>query len=177
MSEGGYMEVRGNKLYWAKVRPEAIIPTKERENAGYDIYPCFKDDYIGILPHKTKLIPTGIACAVRDAYYLQVQERGSTGSKGLKYGAGVIDSGYRGEIFIAITNTNDVPVVIYKNKDDLINIALEYRRNAIFYPYKKAIAQLVTHRVLDMNEEEITYEELKTVPSKRGNGMLGSSGK
>ena len=106
------MEVRANKLYWAKVRPNAIIPTKNREDAGYDIYACFDEAYIMIPPHTTASIPTGIACAVRDKYYLQVQERGSTGSIGMKYGAGVIDSSYRGEIFIVITNTNDVPIVI-----------------------------------------------------------------
>jgi len=29
------------------------------------------------------------------------------GSKGIKKSAGVVDSGYRGEIFIAISNVND----------------------------------------------------------------------
>jgi len=173
------MEVKGNKLYWAKVKPNAIIPIKEKENAGYDIYSCFNDDYIIIRPLHTKLIPTGIACAVRDSYYLQVQERGSTGSIGMKYGSGVIDSGYRGEIFVTITNTNEVPIMIVREADrnmteiyDIIN-----ETNAIVYPYEKAIAQLVVHRVLDMEEQEISYEELKSIPSKRGDGMLGSSGK
>lgn len=173
------MEVRGNKLYWAKVKPNAIIPTKEKENAGYDIYPCFDDDYIMIRPHHTKLIPTGIACAVRDNYYLQVQERGSTGSKGMKYGAGVIDSGYRGEIFIAITNTNEIPIIITsKNNVTLSHIAdIIDETNAIVYPYENAIAQLIVHRVLDMDEQEISYKELKSIPSKRGDGKLGNSGK
>lgn len=171
------MEVKGNKLYWAKVKPNAIIPTKDKENAGYDIYPCFEDDYIVIPRHKTVLIPTGIASAVREAYYLQVQERGSTGSIGMKYGAGVIDSGYRGEIFIAITNINDVPVIIYKKEDDVPELRRMYSLDAILYPYKKAIAQLIVHRVFDMDEQEISYEELKSIPSKRGEGRLGSSGK
>lgn len=173
------MEVKGNKLYWAKVRPDAIIPTKERENAGYDIYPCFEEDYIIIRPHHTKLIPTGIACAVRDSYYLQVQERGSTGSKGIKYGAGVIDSGYRGEIFISITNTNDVPIMIVKRENmTLVDVDVIIKvTNAIIYPYEKAIAQLIVHDVMDMRAEEISYEELKSIPSERSKGMLGSSGK
>lgn len=167
------MEVRGNKLYWAKVRPEAVIPTKEKENAGYDIYPCFDKERIFIEAHETKLIPTGIACAVRDGYYLQVQERGSTGSKGIKYGAGVIDSGYRGEIFIAITNTNKVPLVIAK-KEWTAKIK---NSKVVIYPYEKAIAQLIVHKVLNMDEQEISYDDLKSIPSKRGDGILGSSGK
>ncbi len=173
------MEVKGNKLYWAKVKPDAIIPTKEKENAGYDIYPCFDDDYMIIRPLHTKLIPTGIACAVRDSYYLQVQERGSTGSKGIKYGAGVIDSGYRGEIFIAITNTNDVPVIIVKEENKTLSEidSIIKTSNAVVYPYEKAIAQLVVHHVYDMDEQEINYEDLKEIPSKRKEGVIGSSGK
>ena len=173
------MEVKGNKLYWAKVKPNAIIPTKDKENAGYDIYPCFEDDYIIIRPHHTKLIPTGIACAVKDCYYLQVQERGSTGSIGMKYGAGVIDSGYRGEIFIAITNTNEVPIMITREADKNmteIDVIIS-ETNAILYPYKKAIAQLIVHQVRTMDEQEISYEELRTIQSNRGDGRLGSSEK
>ena len=47
----------------------------------------------------------------------------------------------------------------------------------IIYPYSKAIAQLIVHEVPVMNQYEITYEELKSIPSKRGTGALGSSGK
>ena len=170
------MEVKANKLYWAKVRPNAIIPTKNREDAGYDIYACFDEDYIMIPPHRTASIPTGIACAVRDKYYLQVQERGSTGSLGMKYGAGVIDSGYRGEIFIVITNTNDVPIMI-ASEDKRWRAEGFIADDAIIYPAEKAIAQLVVHLVMDMDEQEIPYETLKEIPSKRGDGALGSSWK
>ena len=75
-------------LIFAKVRPEATIPTKREEDAGRDLYPCFDEDYILINPLETKLIPTGIATAFSPKYYAQMQERGSTGSKGIKYGAG-----------------------------------------------------------------------------------------
>ena len=200
-----------NDLLFAKVRPDAIIPTKEDENAGYDIYACFDEDYIIIPPHKTKLIPTGIASAVCSKYYLQVHERGSTGSKGMKYGAGVIDSSYRGDIFICVNNVNDTSIIISKlSKEELIekygkeeyeefvdDICSKYYTikygndsydiayldspnksdDAIIYPYSKAIAQLVIHEVPKMNVKEITYEELLAIPSERGTGALGSSGK
>ena len=48
---------------------------------------------------------------------------------------------------------------------------------AIIYPYEKAIAQLIIHEVPKMNVKEISFNELKKIPSKRGDGMLGSSGK
>lgn len=194
------IELKDNDLAFAKVKPNAIIPTKDNENAGYDIYACFDEDYMIIPPHSTKLIPTGIASAVSDKYYLQVHERGSTGSKGMKYGAGVVDSSYRGEIFICINNINKNEIVISKlNEEDLIkNHVTNAYLNAkvivdahgeeayffgdaeddpIIYPYEKAIAQLIVHEVHVMNVKEITYEELKAIPSKRGTGALGSSGK
>lgn len=197
-------ELMTNDLVFAKVRPDAIIPTKEKENAGYDIYACFEEDFIIIPAHTTKLIPTGIASAVSDKYYLQVHERGSTGSKGMKYGAGVVDSSYRGEIFVCINNVNsndiviskldkkelfdkygktydsvtDIRIIRYGNRDfDYIYEEDDEYYELIIYPYSKAIAQLVVHEVPVMNVKEITYEELKAIPSKRETGALGSSGK
>ena len=205
-------ELKDNDLLFAKVKPNAIIPTKEKENAGYDIYACFDEDFIVIPAHETRLIPTGIAAAVSDKYYLQVHERGSTGSKGMKYGAGVVDSSYRGEIFVCINNVNDNDIVISKlnekelikkyakSSDDLfvfdddeVVLEIEYNGNekyvnkiyiingkfesTIIYPYEKAIAQLVVHEVPVMDVQEITYEDLLKIPSKRGTGALGSSGK
>jgi dUTP pyrophosphatase len=170
-------ELKENDLIFAKVRPDAKIPTREEGNAGYDIYACFDEDYITIKAHETKLIPTGIASALHPSKYLQVEERGSTGSKGIKKSAGVIDSSYRGEIFIAITNTNDKWLYISKlNEEEMMNKTL-YNTGDILYPYTKAIAQLVVHEVPDMNVMEISYEELKEIPSTRGDGKLGSSGK
>lgn len=233
-----------SNIKFAKVKETAIIPSKEDENAGYDVYACWegltKKDKL-IPPHNTKLFPTGIACALPVDYYFQVEERGSTGSKGIKRSAGVVDSGYRGEIFVALSNVNDVPV-IFGNKEDVVadavaeleefyntvsseNITEEERQtlieqlkadntidsnstqkeidaaidallkvllsdfedakaqlieeidSAIIYPETKAIAQLVLHKVENLAIEEISYDELKEIPSKRGMGNLGSSNK
>jgi dUTP pyrophosphatase len=173
------INLKDNDLVFAKVKPNAIIPTKEDENAGFDIYACFDEDYIIIPAHSTKLIPTGIASAMTEEYYLQVHERGSTGTKGMKYGAGVIDSGYRNEIFICINNVNDKDLYISKlDKDKLRDKLFPYDPDDYFiYPYSKAIAQLIVHKVHKMNATEIPYDELKEIPSKRGMGALGSSGK
>lgn len=189
--------MKENKLKWAKVRENATIPTRDKGNAGYDIYPCFDEEYILINPNETKLVSTGIASAISEDYYLQIQERGSTGSKGIKYSAGVIDSSYRGEWFLAVTNTNDIPVLIAKNTDielvrDKDGEVFVRRKNnpdnekdinilikdCIIYPYEKALFQAIVHKVHnELIEEEISYEELKAIKSDRGDGKLGSSGK
>lgn len=50
-------------IYFAKIRPTAIIPTKKDEDAGYDFYSCFEEDLFIIEPYQTRLVPTGIAWA------------------------------------------------------------------------------------------------------------------
>ena len=167
------------EIKFAKIKADngARIPSKRDEDAGYDMYACFEEDAVEILPNETKLIPTGLAACVPVGYYLQVEERGSTGSIGMKKSAGVIDSGYRNEIFIAITNCNRRPIVITKNENAVKTEDTKVSSQPLVYPYKKAIAQLVLHEVIPSEVEEISYEELKAIPSERGLGKLGSSGK
>lgn len=161
-----------NKLYFARDSKDVILPSKDSENGGFDIYAYFDEDEFIIQPHETRLVPTGLHSAFTEDYVLLGRERGSTGSIGMKVSAGVIDSGYRGQIFIAIINSNSVPIVIsklIKNK--------EITKDAIFYPYAKGIAQLILVPIPKVTVEEISVEKLQAIPSKRGNGQLGSSNK
>ena len=165
-------------IKFAKVRDGAVIPTKRDEDAGFDIYANFDEDFMLIYPHKTSMIPTGIACACSSDYCLIAKERGSTGTKGIAQRCGVIDSGYRNEIFIPITNTNDGILVIAKKNVSLKDVfGGTTPNNCIIYPYEKAISQLLVLPVPYVDVEECTYDELKLIPSQRGGGCLGSSGK
>ena len=162
-----------DELIFAKVKPSAIIPSKRDEDAAMDVYACFDEDYLVIPPHKTVLIPTGIATVFSPKWVALLRERGSNGSKGIAQRAGVIDSGYRGEWFVPLTNTNRVPVVIVKKG---VELPLMYN-DAIIYPYEKGIAQLLMVEVPKLRTKEISYEELLQFNSERGTGALGSSGK
>ena len=178
-------------IKFAKVRPDAIIPSKRDEDMGYDIYACFDESYILINPHETKLIPTGIASACDPGYGFLLFERGSTGSKGIARRCGVIDSGYRDQWFVGLTNTTNSKLFISKlnsqelvealctDKEDLIawKLAEDEVLNSIVYPYSKAIVQAIVAPVLKTSEQELSYDDLKAIPSKRGLGALGSSGK
>ena len=178
-------------IKFAKVRPDAIIPSKRNEDMGFDIYACFDEDYILINPHETKLIPTGIASACDPGYGFLLFERGSTGSKGIARRCGVIDSGYRNEWFVGLTNTTNNKLFISKlnskelteklviDKENPIDWHITENEilNSIVYPYSKAIVQAIIAPVLETNEQELTYEDLKAIPSERGLGALGSSGK
>lgn len=164
---------------FAKVRPDAKIPSKRDEDMGFDIYACFDEDYIVINPHETKLIPTGIASACDIDYGFLVFERGSTGSKGIARRCGVIDSGYRNEWFIGLTNTTDQVMFISKltEMETYSNYYGAIMPKSFVYPYSKAIAQALVIPVPKIEVEEIPYEELQNIKSERGLGALGSSGK
>lgn len=169
---------------FAKTKPNAIIPTKRLEDAGYDVYPCFDEDYMMIEPHTTVIIPTGIASVCDTDYCFVLHERSSTGTRGMAQRCGIIDSGYRGEWGVPITNTSDVLIVICKKEFidavcEFTSISLyPYRKSDyILYPYEKAICQALVLPVPEVEIEEYTYEELKAIPSERGTGRLGSSGK
>lgn len=161
-----------DKIYWAKVKENAVIPTKRSEDAGYDIYACFDEESIVIQPNETRCITTGIASAFPENYVIILKERGSTGTKGIGQRCGVIDSGYRGEYLVPITNHNNKPLIITK-ADDTSELEGDY----IVYPYKKAITQAVLLEKPELPTEEVSYDELLQIKSERGSGKLGSSGK
>ena len=160
------------KVYFAKVTPDAIIPSKRDEDAGFDIYPCLKTDGLKIEPHQTVMVPTGIASACDKDYCFVLKERGSTGSKGIGQRCGVIDSGYRGEWFVPLTNHNDAPIIIAKPGHP---VSHEY--GALLYPSTKAICQALVVPVPSVEVCELTFDGLKKIESDRGDGALGSSGK
>lgn len=165
------------KLYWAKVREEARIPSKRPEDAGYDLYPCFDDDWMEIGPFKTRMVPLGVASAFDAGYVVFLKERGSTGTKGIAQRSGVIDSGYRGEYLCPVTNLNAKPLFIVKNDRKAKLLAENTGDEILMYPYEKAICQAVMIPIPEADVEEITYEQLEAIPSLRGSGRLGSSGK
>lgn len=172
-----------NDLIFAKVRETAKVPSKRDEDAGFDLYADFAEEFFVIGAGETRPVPTGIATAFSPKFYAQIEERSSMGKLGIKKNAGVIDSGYRGEYFIMLYNTNKKPFVISKISSDELADEFEingekYNKNeAIIYPYTKAICQMVMHEIPKLNVSEISYDELKKISSERGSGAFGSSNK
>ena len=142
------------------------------ESAGMDVYAYFNEPYVTLPPNTTTMIPTGIKSVIEPGYFCLLEERGSTGSKGIKRSAGVIDSDYRGEWFVALTNANAVPVYIVKKEYDEV-----CPHDGIHYPYEKAIAQAILLPVPEVETELISEDEFANYTTARGTGKLGSSGK
>lgn len=165
------------KIYFTRLRPEAVIPSKRDEDAGYDVYACLQEDWLELPPHQTRPVPTGIASAFSADWYFHIGERGSTGVRGISKRAGVIDSGFRGEWFILLTNLGDVPLYIVKPEAEERLRGTLQGTEALLYPTSKAIAQAMLLPVPKTEIEEISPEALAAMVSERGAGSLGSSRK
>lgn len=142
-------------IKFAKLINTATIPMGREEDLGLDFYYFDKNRLIYTLkPHTVEKLPTGIIMAMDDNYGMILKERSSLGSKGIALRAGVIDSGYRGEVIICLENTTDKPY----------NLDLT-----------KAIAQGVLIPNPKKVIEEYTLDEIMAIDSERGVGGFGST--
>ena len=162
------------KLYFYKDDENAIIPSKRMEDAGYDVYMLKPGHSVEIKPGETKMLDTGLKASFPINFVLLGRERGSTGTKGLRFGAGVIDSGYRGRIMIPINNTSNKPIVFLDDEDFEKE---KDRKDIIPYSQSKAIGQLLLVPVVHAEIIEVNKKTYDTFTSERGEGMLGSTKK
>lgn len=90
-----------------KLTETAKIPARgSAEAAGYDLFADLTEE-ITILPQETKMVGTGLACAIPRGYFGGIYARSGLASKeGLRPAncTGVVDSDYRGEIKVALHN-------------------------------------------------------------------------
>ena len=82
------------------------------EDLGYDLFAL---EGVALAPRATVKVRTGIAVEARHPATgaplgLLVRDRSSMAARGVATTACVIDSGYRGEILILMTNLGDTPV-------------------------------------------------------------------
>ncbi|CDH46969.1 dUTP diphosphatase [Candidatus Contendibacter odensensis] len=135
-----------------RLRESAILPTRAHEtDAGLDLYADIPEP-IRIPPGERVLVPTGIAISLWPWTCGQIWPRsGMAVAFGVDTLAGIVDSGYRGEVKVALINHGHDRVTI--NSGD-------------------RIAQLVL--VTIARDEVLEVSELPSA-DRRGNGF-GSSG-
>lgn len=130
------------------------LPTYQTSgSAGMDIYAAVNEP-ITILPRRTVLVPTSLAIALPEGFEAQVRSRSGLAAR---YGVfalnapGTIDSDYRGEIKVILSNFGDEPFVV--NRGD-------------------RIAQLVIARY-----EKVEFQLVDELPDTyRSDGGFGSTG-
>ena len=179
-------------LWFTKYRTTAKVPSvNSDEDAGYDVFLDFPKDHTHFYKGKvynswnedgelfvrlerftTNILPTGVGVKVPKGYYTSwANERGSTGSLGMLLLSGIVDSGYRGEVFL-----NIVPLVT----DVIISSAfndVEIFKDKIHLPYDKAVAQMIPHHRLKVTQYEKELDDFLEEKTLRGDKKLGSTDK
>lgn len=98
----------GYKYFEVKLlHDSAKPPTKgHMSDAGWDLYAF---ETVSIPAGATVLVSTGISMAIPKDHVALIWDRSSMGVKGIHRHAGVVDSGYRGEVKVCLHNTTKEP--------------------------------------------------------------------
>ena len=133
-----------------KLDPGAKVPCYAcLGDAGMDFY---SNEEVVLAPNERKLISTGVSMAIPEGFVGLVWDKSGLAAKhGLKTMAGVIDSGYRGEVRILVHNLSQNDYVVGKGSK---------------------IAQMLIQAV--EQKEIVEVEELSE--TERGTGGFGSTG-
>lgn len=99
-------------IKYKRLQNDAIAPHKEEGNIGWDFHTTIGQE-VCLYPGERFLFPTGIALEIPAGYAMLLWDRSGLSSKeGLHRLAGVIDSIYRGEVFVCLTNLGLEPIII-----------------------------------------------------------------
>ena len=138
-----------------KVKENAVIPKRATEgSAGIDLYACI-DEPVTIGSGDLVKIPTGIAVELPDssmaAFVFARSGLGINHGIAPSNAVGVIDSDYRGEVCVGLTNHGSKPFTVEP---------------------QTRIAQLIVMPVLPLPVQEVT----ELTETQRGDNGFGSSG-
>lgn len=131
-----------------KLCPEATLPTRSMEAAGYDLYAVQEYE---VMSGSVTMVKTGIAVELPPGYAGLIWPRSSSGLKGLTVLGGVVDQDYRGEIGVLLTSL----------------ILQSYTVRA-----GDRVGQLLIQPVVQLGLEEVP----RLSDTSRGTGGFGSTG-
>lgn len=137
------------KIKVMKIDVRAVLPNKAHSSdAASDIYAL--EDVL-LPPGHTATVRTGFCLEMPPGVYGRIETRSSMAAKGVFATGGIIDSGYREEIFVILNNTRPETYVISRGD---------------------RIAQILFHRV-----ERCKFIEVARLDKKDDrSGGLGSTG-
>ena len=161
--------LKEKKVYIELCREDVKLPVYANINdAGMDIRAAID---VEIKEGETKLIPTGIILAIPEGYEVQVRPRsGISLNTPLRIAntPGTIDSNYRDEIGIIVTNTSNIS---HKN-DKLYLITEKGNKNGIYKINKgDRIAQIVLCKCEKIVFEQVDRGKIENIGINRGGGF------
>lgn len=139
------------KIKFKKLNKDAKVPEFAHvDDAGFDI---FTDKKTKIKKGDVATVSTGISSEIPNGFFVSFRDKSGLAAKhGIHVLGGVIDSGYRGEWGVIITNLGNDDYVFEKGHK---------------------VAQGIVHK---LEKVEIS-ETKKLTETKRGKGGFGSTGK
>ncbi len=133
-----------------KIQKDAKIPRYgHKGDAGLDIFSVIDHE---LKPKEVKAIPSGVQVEIPEGYVGLIWDKSGISLKGVHRLAGVIDSGYRGEVKVVMINLGEESFAIAKGMK---------------------IAQVLIQPVEGVNVIDVSELE----ESSRGEGGFGSTGK
>lgn len=157
------------KVYIELCREDVKLPVYANINdAGMDIRAAID---VEIKEGETKLIPTGIILAIPEGYEVQVRPRsGISLNTPLRIAntPGTIDSNYRDEIGIIMTNTSNS-----SHKNDKVYLITEKGNKNGIYKINKGdrIAQIVLCKCEKFVFEQVESGKIENIGINRGGGF------
>lgn len=100
-----------------KLCPGDLLPPKQSKpgDAGYDLRAAIEDEADYIAPGEQMVIPTGYAWEIPLGWCGMAWPRSGTAIKArIDTRAGLIDSTYRGEVAVVLTNEGDESFLFYR---------------------------------------------------------------
>lgn len=138
------------ELKVSRIHPDAKLPSYgHKGDAGVDLFSVVD---LVLERGQVQAVSTGIKVAVPEGHVGLIWDKSGISLKGVHRLAGVIDSGYRGEVKVVMINLGDSPFVIEKGMK---------------------VAQMLIQPLIVVKVVET--EELDDTP--RGEGGFGSTGK
>ena len=149
-----------------KLREDAVLPVYKKCNSGFDFHALTVESHIirnpkielnkeegYIYPNETILIGTGLSFEFEENMELQIRSRSGLSIQGIVVAnsPGTVDSNYKGEVKIILTNTSE-KIITINYKDRLAQ--------GVFCP-------IYTPEIIEVNEVS---------ESERGSNGFGSSG-
>lgn len=96
-------------LKWVALSNYGMEPTRREGDAGYDLY---VSDQTVLAPRIPTNVPSGIAVELPGRLWGMLVPRSSTLRRGIHVQTGIIDNGYRGELFVAAENLTGENIVL-----------------------------------------------------------------
>jgi dUTP pyrophosphatase len=160
------------EVYIELCRDSAVMPQYAKPgDAGMDVFSA-EDRVVG--PGQTAVIPTGLKLAIPEGYEIQVRPRSGLSLKTplrIANSPGTIDSGYRDELGIIITNQSSASS---QNSGGILSLKESGNKSGIYKISKgDRIAQIVLQAVPRMVLK--TVDSVAGIGKDRGGGF-GSTG-